>query len=261
MIEGRAIRRAVILSAGKGSRLLPLTEDRPKCLIDFSGRTLLEWQLDALEAAGVARVDIVTGFKPDMVDEVIAGRSGVSTIFNPFYHVADNLGSVWMARRSFDEDLLLLNGDTLVPPDLVARVIAAPAAPIRVTIDEKEDYDDDDMKVLRDGDRLIRIGKKLPTGGYNAESIGVLRFQGEGRRAFIDAVEAIMRTPAGTADFYLRVIDLLADTGIVHTTSIRGIAWQEVDFAPDVEAARALTAGWARDLAPGGGPFRAQPRA
>jgi NDP-sugar pyrophosphorylase family protein len=47
--------RAVILSAGKGSRLLPLTEDRPKCLLEFSGRTLLEWQLDALRAGGSPR--------------------------------------------------------------------------------------------------------------------------------------------------------------------------------------------------------------
>ena len=174
------IDKAVILSAGKGSRLLPLTADRPKCLIALSGRTLLDWQLDALQAAGIADIVVVTGFRDDLVDAVAARRRGVRTLFNPFYHVADNLGSVWMARAEFDRDLLLLNGDTLVPPSLLARVLAAETGPIAVTIDEKADYDSDDMKVLREGDRLLRIGKALEPGAYNAESIGLIAFRGGG---------------------------------------------------------------------------------
>ena len=78
------IRKAVILSAGKGSRLLPLTAERPKCLIELNGRSLLEWQLDALREAGVAEVVVVTGFRDDLVDAVAARREGVRTLFNPF---------------------------------------------------------------------------------------------------------------------------------------------------------------------------------
>src|SRR4051794_11893991 len=162
------IDKAVILSAGKGSRLLPLTADRPKCLIALSGKTLLDWQLDVLQAAGVREIVVVTGFREHLVDETAARRTGVRTLFNPFYHVADNLGSVWMARGEFDRDLLLLNGDTLVSGPLLARVLAAEAGPIAVTVDEKDDYDSDDMKVLREGDRLLRIGKALERGCYNA---------------------------------------------------------------------------------------------
>ena len=116
------------------------------------------------------------------------GPSGVRTLFNPFYHVADNLGSVWMAREEFDRDLLLLNGDTLVSPTLLARVLAAETGPIAVTVDEKEDYDSDDMKVLRDGDRLLRIGKALQPGRYIAESIGLLAFRGDGPGIFVEQV-------------------------------------------------------------------------
>jgi L-glutamine-phosphate cytidylyltransferase len=239
------IEKAIVLSAGKGSRLLPLTAERPKCLIELSDRSLLDWQLDALGEAGIREVVVVTGFRDDLVDAVAARREGVRTLFNPFYHVADNLGSVWMARAELDTDTLLLNGDTLVSPTLLATVLAAPTGPIAVTVDEKESYDADDMKVLREGDRLLRIGKALEPGQYNAESIGLLAFRGEGPRLFAEQVERMMRQPDGTRRWYLRAIDALAQAGAdVRTVSIRGEQWQEVDFPEDVEAAKALTARW-----------------
>jgi choline kinase len=250
------IAKAIILSAGKGSRLLPLTADRPKCLIELSGKSLLEWQLDALQAAGVCEAVVVTGFRDDLVDAVAATRPGARTLFNPFYHVADNLGSVWMARAELDRDTLLLNGDTLVSPTLLAKVLGADTGPIAVTIDEKEEYDADDMKVLRDGHRLLRIGKALAAGQYNAESIGLLAFRGDGPRLFADQVERMMRQPDGTRRWYLRAIDALAQAGAdVRTVSIRGEQWQEVDFPEDVEKAKALTARWAcRHSREGGNP-------
>jgi choline kinase len=240
------ISKAIILSAGKGSRLLPLTAERPKCLIELSGKSLLDWQLDALGEVGIAEAVVVTGFRDDLVDAVAARREGVRTLFNPFYHVADNLGSVWMARAELNADTLLLNGDTLVSPALLAKVLAAETGPIAVTVDEKDCYDADDMKVLRDGDRLRRIGKALEPGHYNAESIGLLGFRGEGPRLFADQVERMMRQPDGTRRWYLRAIDALAQAGAdVRTVSILGEEWQEVDFPEDVEAAKALTARWA----------------
>jgi len=238
------ITKAIILSAGKGSRLLPLTEDRPKCLIAFSGKSLLEWQLDALAANGITDMVVVTGFRDDLVDAVAARRAGVRTLFNPFYHVADNLGSVWLARSEFDRDTLLLNGDTLISPALVAKVLATEQGAVTVTVDEKDDYDSDDMKVLREGDRLLRIGKALEPGEYNSESIGLLAFRGEGGNQFIDQVDRMMHTAEGTRRWYLRAIDALAQESEVLTVSIKGEQWQEVDFPEDVEKAKALTAAW-----------------
>lgn len=242
-----AARRAVVLSAGKGSRLLPLTEDRPKCLIEFAGRTLLEWQLDSLEAAGIDDIVVVTGFRDAMVDAVVAARTGsasVRTFFNPFYHVADNLGSIWLARAAFDTDLLILNGDTLVPPELIATLLRDATADVTVTVDRKPAYDADDMKVLEANGRLLRIGKSLAPGAYNAESIGLLGMTAAGARTFIDLVDRIMHTPEGTANWYLRAIDRLADHHPVGIVSIEGMAWQEVDYPADVEAAEILTKSW-----------------
>lgn len=244
------IEHAILLSAGQGSRMLPLTAERPKCLIDFSGRSLLEWQVEMLARGGVKRIDIVTGFMTDMVDEVVARikdpRVTITTKFNPFYKVADNLGSCWIAREAMEGDFLILNGDTLVSEDIVRRVQQGSDWPIAVTVDVKPDYDSDDMKVARTPDgRLVRIGKTLTAEESNAESIGFLAFRGEGAALFRNAVRAAMRTPEGVQHWYLKVIDSLAPTGKVGTVSIEGLGWAEVDFLNDIEIARQLTDQWA----------------
>jgi choline kinase len=239
--------KAIILSAGQGSRLGHMVDDKPKCLIDFGGRTLLDRQLDTLESNGVAEAVVVTGFHDELVNEAIARRSGgprIRTIYNPFYKVADNLGSLFMAREELTGDCLVWNGDTLVSDSLMARVVANARPGICVTIDRKDGYDDDDMKVVVDDDgRLRAIGKRL-SAGVNGESIGLLAFRGDGSERFREAIDRDIRTPEGTTIWYLRVIHHLAEQSEVWTLDIEGEEWGEVDFPPDVERARELVAGW-----------------
>ena len=245
------IRHAIILSAGQGSRLLPVTQDRPKCLIPFGGKTLLRWQVEALAANGVTDIAVVTGFKTEMVEAEVEAIEGVSirVLFNPFYHVADNLGSCWLAREEMKGDFIILNGDTLVAPEIVERLVAEARQPITVTVDVKPVYDEDDMKVERMGDRLLAIGKKMSAARANAESIGMLAFRGEGGARFRAQVEHMMRTSEGVKNWYLRAIDHLAPEGIVGTVSIEGLDWAEVDYPKDVEIAGALAKRWASSAA------------
>ncbi len=239
--------KAIILSAGQGSRLGHLVDDKPKCLIDFAGRTLLDRQLDTLAAAGVGEAVVVTGFHDGLVDEAIAARTGgprVRTIYNPFFQVADNLGSLFMAREELTGDCLVWNGDTLVSDSLMERVVGNDIPGICVTIDRKASYDADDMKVVvRDDGRLQAIGKRLGK-GVNGESIGLLAFRGDGAERFRSAIERDMRTPEGTTIWYLRVIHHLAQTSDVWTFDIDGEEWGEVDFPDDVQRARELVEGW-----------------
>jgi choline kinase len=239
--------KAIILSAGQGSRLGHLVDDRPKCLIDFNGRTLLDRQLDTLEANGVDEAVVVTGFHDELVNAAIAARIGgpnVRTVFNPFYKVADNLGSLFIAKHEIEGECLVWNGDTLVSSALMARVLGNDRQGICVTIDRKDGYDDDDMKVVvDDAGRLQAIGKRI-SDGVNGESIGLLAFRQGGAERFREAIERAMRTPEGTTIWYLRVIHHLAQNGEVWTLDIQGEEWGEVDFPPDVEAARALVKRW-----------------
>jgi choline kinase len=247
------MRQAIILSAGQGSRLGHLTTDRPKCLIEFGGRSLLDRQLDVAAACGVSQVVVVTGFRDHAIEDALERRRAagegpaVRTVFNPFYKVADNTGSLFMAREALAGDTLVWNGDTMVSPSLMEKVVAnSGRSGICVTIDRKaEGYDADDMKVVEEGGRLRAIGKRLSDeDGVNAESIGLLAFRGDGAERFRAAIEEAMRSPEGTQIWYLRVIHHLAQEGEVWTLDIAGEEWGEVDFPEDVERAEAMVAGW-----------------
>jgi len=234
--------KTIILSAGQGSRLLPLTEDRPKCLLELGNNTILSVQLAALKAGGATEVVIVTGFRTAAVEKAAeeASESGfkVRTLFNPFYNVADNLASCWMAREEMREPFLLLNGDTLFQPEIMKRLLQAPAAPITLTIDKKADYDSDDMKVKLAGSRLLDVGKTLEPEDTHGESIGFSRFDKSGAQAFVETLEQTMRTPNGLNWWYLKAIAVLAEKAQVETCSIEGLTWGEVDFLPDLEVAK-----------------------
>ena len=240
-------KRAIILSAGQGKRLLPLTEARPKCLVELGGRSLLAWQLTHLQAAGVEEVVVVTGFGASLVEDEIGrlklGAMAVSTVYNPFYGVADNLASCWIVRDRFEEDVLLLNGDTLFEPAIADRLIAAPMTDIVVTVDRKPTYDADDMKVETRGDDLFAIGKTIQT--YDAESIGFLRFSNRGAARFRSAMEAALRDPDNLRRWYLSIIHELArQGGGVSVCSIEGLGWGEMEFLADVATNEALVQGW-----------------
>jgi choline kinase len=237
--------RAIILAAGQGRRLLPLTADRPKCLLEVAGRSLLEWQVDNLLAAGIADVVVVTGFRADAVDALIARRyagRGVQTLFNPFFEVADNLASCWLARGFMSADFLILNGDTLFEAAVLERLLRSPPAPVTLTVDRKEIYDDDDMKVQLEDTRVCHVSKTLPHDQVQAESIGMLYFRGDGPELFRDALDASMRHSTSLRLWYLSMIDALAGRGCVEACAITGLHWAEIDFPGDLEKAGTLFA-------------------
>ena len=252
--------RAIVLSAGRGGRLLPLTERVPKCLLDLAGRSLLAWQLRALAAAGVRDAVVVTGYGAELVDAEVRQHAPpgmrVRTLFNPFFQVADNLASCWMARNELSGPCLILNGDTVLTADIVCRLLAAPAAPITVTIDRKAAYDEDDMKISAAGDRLTAIGKKLAVGGVSGESIGFLRFDADGSTRFVAEIERWMRTSAGTQLWYLSAIHELAAAGAdIRILSIEGLPWGEVDYPADLVRMQAMAAHWRAQEAGGSSPY------
>lgn len=235
---------AIILSAGRGSRLLPLTTDLPKCLLPVGLTSVLNLQLDTLFRHGIETVTVVTGFNSHMVNEEISSRQTgpkVNTLYNPFFKVADNLASCWMARNSMKQDFLLINGDTLFSPSLLEKVLNAPAKDITVTIDQKGHYDGDDMKVSLEGTRLTAIGKTLLPRQTQGESIGMLRFMNDGPQIFRNELERLMKLEDGTKSWFLSAIHGLAQNGQpIDTTNIKGSTWAELDTPEDYEICRKL---------------------
>jgi choline kinase len=239
--------RAIVLSAGQGRRLLPLTAKEPKCLLRVDEhRSVLELQLAGLARCGVEQVTVVTGFESAQVERRIRLTPipglRVDVFYNPFYAASDNLATCWLVRHLMEQDFVLLNGDTLFEDDVLLRLLDAPSAAVTVTVDHKPAYDADDMKVVIDPDgRLRAIGKTLGPPRVNGESIGMLCFRGAGPGIFRRALEASMRSPAGLAAWYLSVIDDLAKQHHVGTVSVHGLWWREIDCPEDLaEVGRSL---------------------
>lgn len=235
--------RAIILSAGAGKRLLPLTEKTPKCLLEVAdGVSILSFQLRTLAASGVPEATVVVGFGADRIEEHLAAHPvpglEVRTLYNPFYGSSDNLLSAWAARVHMGDDFLLLNGDALFEPGVLQTLLETPLAPVTLTVNTKKSYDEDDMKVSLEGGRLTGIAKTLPREGVDAESIGLMRFNGRGSEAFQDALEEAVREPSALNLWWLSAVDRLAEAVPVQALDITGLWWSEVDTAEDLDRVR-----------------------
>ena len=236
---------AIILSAGQGKRLLPLTEECPKCMLHVAGKSILEWQVQALLAAQIDKLFIITGFNSDLVEEHMRDRFGaeherIHIVYNPFFSISDNLASCWMARHAMDEDFILLNGDTLFEPALLDTVLRSTPAPVTLTVDYKDSYDNDDMRVELHDSMVKSVGKTLPDEHTNAESIGLLYFRGEGPALFRAQLDRQMKQGDGLRLWFLSVVDALAKQSLVRACSINGHRWCEIDFKRDLDNAEKI---------------------
>lgn len=242
--------KALIIGAGQGKRLLPLTETAPKALINIGGKSLFEWQLDALVECGVSDVVFVAGFNIEAVRheaERLARKHGhvsLRVIHNPFHAIADNLATCWTARAEMTDEFLLLNSDTLFSAPVLRKLLASDKVDVTLAIDHKDRYDSDDMKVQLDGSRLIDIGKTLEDDRVSGESIGMLLFRSNGPSHFVAALDSAMENEAALKHWFLSVIAAMADDMNIETTDIHGLDWCEIDYPHDIGIARKMVTQW-----------------
>lgn len=239
--------KAVILSAGQGRRLMPLTSNLAKCCLPLHGRSMLEWQLSQISKCGIDEVVVVTGFANDMVDAIVDRVSGINvrTLHNPMYAHTDNLGTCWEARFEMQEPFVLMNGDTLFEAAILRRLLERSTTyPITLVSDSKPYFDLDDMKIITDDDRLLKVGKQLDISLVSGESIGLMMFDQTGAAAFTEKLEDMMDKADALKLWYLSAIDQLASEGIVGICPVNGLSWCEVDDAADFAAAADVVDQW-----------------
>lgn len=124
----RTPKRAILLLAGAGRRLGALTEDRPKCLVEVEGASILERSLRALAGHGVEEAVLVVGYRSDRVEAFAGGTlegMRLSYVRNEAYAETNTAYSLWLARESLDERVLLLEGDILFDPAALERLCSA----------------------------------------------------------------------------------------------------------------------------------------
>ncbi len=231
---------AILLAAGLGSRLLPLTADRPKCLIEVGGRTILEHQVDALRAAGVAGITIVGGYRFDRLTEFVEDRwqdaERPELLFNPFFAISSSIGSVWAARHVLDGPFCLLNGDTVYDPALVADGLERLEPGLNLFVEPLGSPAPDDMLVRIDNERIVAVGKELSPLLAHHRSLGFVAWSGEGSEVYREALESVIGEVEGPQAFHHAVVNRVAHDRPVHAVSFQHGAWTEIDRPEDIVA-------------------------
>jgi choline kinase len=168
--------KAIILCAGKGGRLRPLTDDRPKCLLAFGTRTILDCCLEHLSAAGISGVVLVVGYRKDLVRRLVADRPGPNIVFidNDDFAVTNTAYSFHLALAGMDDDFVLINGDVLFDRGILTDLIAHPS-PNCVAVDTEIPLDHEEIKVIASNGRVERISKELDPRRSLGEAIGLYK--------------------------------------------------------------------------------------
>lgn len=248
--------RLIILAAGRGTRLRPLTDDRPKALVPLGGRPLLDWQLDAASGAGIDDVVVVGGWRAETLE-----RAHARLIRNPAFATTNMVATLFCARDLFGEAFVVSYGDIVYAPWVLERLLAA-RHPVSVVVDRDwraywerrfEDplADAESLRVRPDG-AIESIGQREASiERIEAQYIGLMAFRGPGVAALIETYEAGVsderagRMPfggaRGLAGLYMTdLLQAMVDRGHpVSAVNVDG-GWAEIDSPRDLEIAEAF---------------------
>lgn len=230
------VRRGVVLAAGVGSRMRPLTRGRPKALLPFQGKPLVLYPVEALASSGIEEIAVVVGHKGEAIREALGDgrRLGVRLkyVHNPYYR-GENALSVLMAHGWLEgEPFLLCMGDHVIEPGLVSRLLEMPTIRETLCVDRVPRYCtdiDEATKVRLDPFGFItRIGKAITP--WDAVDTGVFLLT----QRFIDTARELIAQTGMNLEIS-EVVESIAgsQTGFA-TCDVTGLLWADMDTWEDL---------------------------
>ena len=232
--------KAIILAAGRGERLGELTKDRPKCLLELAdGMTVLGNQLKSINMSSIDEIIIVTGHCSQQVEKYVKenyNQLNIRCLYNPFYKTHNNLVSLWLALRTVENDIIVINGDDVFHYSILNELLLCPDDQKAVMVmNRKKQYTEEDMKIVTVDNCVRKVSKKIPLSEANGESIGMIRFTEEGRDLLSSVLEEIVRDDSQNNAFWLLAVQTMIDKGHPFFFSeCDSKQWAEIDFHPDL---------------------------
>ena len=230
--------KAIILAAGVGKRLWPLTQHRPKCLIELGGRTLLARYLDALAGAGIRQAVIVVGYKQDMIRSAVATDSrGVEVryLVNEQYQ-RGSISSLWLARTELDDDVLIMDADVLFHREILRRLITS-TSPSALLMDETVKQTTEECMVIVRGGRVVGLTKRMPERyDFAGEGVGFLKVRHADTEALINSLKGHADRGELDMEYEDALLEFFGAVRVGHE-KIGGLPWIEIDFPEDVARA------------------------
>lgn len=240
--------KAVVLAAGTGSRLGPMTQDIPKCLVPVGGVPIIDHMINRLVEAGIDELIVVTGYRHEVLDEHLResqhrlGREA-RTVFNPRYHDYGNFYSLLAAREAVGDDgFIQCDGDVILGYDIVPRLLAVGSGSW-LTIDRGVVLGEEEMKVrIDDTGRVVAINKRMDPADSIGESISLTRIDAALAPALFGALERMI-ADGETHEYYERAYEHVLGQGAVFSyLEVDSAQWCEIDDAADLEHAHQVVA-------------------
>ncbi len=230
--------QAIIMAAGKGSRLGDLTGGKPKSFVEIQGKKLIEYNLKLLEKYHIDEIIIVTGYQSEAFEALSADRKNVRLVFNPFYEMVNVLGSFYMGMEMLHDDFIYLHADTLCEPIIFEKLVRLDAD-IVLPVDYKI-CDDEAMKIRSENGKIVQITKQMPSDEGEGEFIGMAAFRKEVLPALKEAAKQLMKEKAFSVYFESAIQRLIEEEDFcIKTVPTEGAFWAEIDFIEDYNKAKA----------------------
>lgn len=228
--------QAIIMAAGKGSRLGSLTENTPKSLLEIKGKKLLDINIAMLHKYGIWDITIVTGFEDVKFIDATKGIPGITLVYNPFYEFTNVIGSYYMGMKQLHDDFIYLHADTICDIGIFDELLRADGD-IILPVDTKP-CDDEAMKVRLEEGKIVEITKQMPVEVAAGEFIGIAKIRKNVIEDLNSSTIGVLRDRIFTSYFegaLQRVFDMKKyDVQMLDT---KGRFWGEVDFLEDYQKA------------------------
>lgn len=225
--------KSIILAAGFGTRLRPITEHKAKCMVNVAGKSILQHQIEAYLAAGIEEVIVVAGYQIESVEYFCSKYKQVSVTQNPDYAVTNNMYSLSLALKSgdFSTGFILSNGDVVYDPEIIRALVNAPGSLI---VSEKDSYTQESMKIIVEGERITDISKQVKETEAYGNSIDLYKFDKHTAQPFIDTVEHSLKS--NTNEWTEVALQRAIQMNVITMTpfDIAGKDWVEIDNYEDL---------------------------
>lgn len=223
---------ALILAAGMGTRLQPITLDHPKCLVEVAGKTLIARQIETLRAAGVDDIRLVVGYQEEKIRERLG--PGIQYRFYPDFAKTNNLHTLWQARDWLGGGFLCLFSDVIFSAETIRRLLDSPDDLV-LAVDASQVMAGTMRVKIADG-RIAGVGSHIPVAEGSGTFIGLAKFSAAGAATLLATMAEMI--DGHQKDYYTMALDRQArDGGHVSYVDIADQAWIEIDTLDDLNRA------------------------
>jgi len=233
--------KALILAAGMGTRLQPVTNDKPKCMVEVNGTPIIYKQIDNLVSNGVDEITVIAGYKSEiLIDALKRHYPFVNVIVNKDYEKTNNMYSAYLAKDNYDNSqFLLMNADVFYDSAIITELLNEEYVN-SIVVDEGT-YIEESMKVKFEGLHIMEISKQVTEEEAYGVSIDVYKFSSEGSRTFFaKLVEYIEINKEMNQWTEVALNDILSESQF-KPCPLKG-RWMEIDNHDDLKNAEDIFA-------------------